>query len=405
MAFRVRLRSPPWARRAAWPALLVLLTLLVLTGAWLRHSPCLDHPWNGHQYERHCYNDIQVIYHIRGLGEGKVPYLEAFNEYPVLTGMAQFFAASVTRDEAGYVHVTWAVLGAAAVATTLLIAARPPTPRRPLLWALGPPLFLYAFHNWDLLAVALATGGLVAYRRGRVRTAGVLLGLGGAAKLYPLLLAPVLAADLFRAETRPFPRTTAFAAAAAAGWAAPNLPVLLADPSGWWATYVFHAGRDPNYETTWAVLRTFCLKRGWDTVAGWFQGPVFSGLLLAAFAAGSMGIAARVLRGRIDAVRGAFATLLLFLVLNKVYSVQYTLWLLPFLVLLAVPWPRTVALLVADAAVFWTVFGFFAAMGTPGEEGAAAWLAAAVLTRTAALVFLLSWAVRPAQKEGAARLS
>ena len=47
---------------------------------------------------------------------------------------------------------------------------------------------MHAFTNWDLLAVALTTLGMWAWARRRPVLAGVLLGLGVAAKLYPLLL-------------------------------------------------------------------------------------------------------------------------------------------------------------------------------------------------------------------------
>ena len=53
---------------------------------------------------------------------------------------------------------------------------------------LSPLLFVHAFTNWDLLAVALATLGMWAWARRRPVLAGVLLGLGVAAKLYPVLI-------------------------------------------------------------------------------------------------------------------------------------------------------------------------------------------------------------------------
>ena len=48
-----------------------------------------------------------------------------------------------------------------------------------------------------------------------------------------------------------------------------------------------------------------------------------------------------------------------FLLLHKVHSPQYTLWLLPFFVLLAVPWGWVAAYLVADAVMGIGIFRFF----------------------------------------------
>ncbi|MDQ9785609.1 hypothetical protein, partial [Serratia marcescens] len=55
-------------------------------------------------------------------------------------------------------------------------------------WALAPPLILYIGHNWDILAIALAVGAVASAQRGRLTYAAGLAALGGAAKLFPLLL-------------------------------------------------------------------------------------------------------------------------------------------------------------------------------------------------------------------------
>ena len=48
-----------------------------------------------------------------------------------------------------------------------------------------------------------------------------------------------------------------------------------------------------------------------------------------------------------------------FLLLHKVHSPQYTLWLLPFFVLLRVRWGWVVAYLVADLAMYVGIFRLF----------------------------------------------
>jgi hypothetical protein len=53
-----------------------------------------------------------------------------------------------------------------------------------------------------------------------------------------------------------------------------------------------------------------------------------------------------------------------FLLFHKVHSPQYTLWLIPFLVLLEVPWPAVPAYLMADAAIGIGVFRYFYALGS-----------------------------------------
>jgi hypothetical protein len=56
-----------------------------------------------------------------------------------------------------------------------------------------------------------------------------------------------------------------------------------------------------------------------------------------------------------------------FLLLHKVHSPQYTLWLIPFLVLLRVPWTLVAGYLLADLAMGIGVFRYFAALSA-GED-------------------------------------
>src|SRR5258708_38124409 len=54
--------------------------------------------------------------------------------------------------------------------------------------AASPILIFQVFTNFDALATAFATGALLAWARRKPWLAGALIGLGVAAKLYPLLL-------------------------------------------------------------------------------------------------------------------------------------------------------------------------------------------------------------------------
>src|SRR5213594_4350338 len=57
------------------------------------------------------------------------------------------------------------------------------------LWlGLAPTLLIFGPIKWDLVAVALATLALVTFASRRDGWTGVLLGLGAAAKFYPVLI-------------------------------------------------------------------------------------------------------------------------------------------------------------------------------------------------------------------------
>ena len=82
--------------------------------------------------------------------------------------------------------------GLLALGVTVLLARR--FGARAWRWALGTPLLLFAFQNWDVFAVAALLVAVFAFVSRRDRIAGAALGLGAAVKLFPgMLLAPLVA--------------------------------------------------------------------------------------------------------------------------------------------------------------------------------------------------------------------
>ncbi len=82
------------------------------------------------------------------------------------------------------------------------------------LW-LGAPLLAFIYRRSDLVAVALAVGGLALVARGRERAGGISLAAGALVKIWPIVVAPVFAVERqWRAL-----RTAAIAfVAGVAGW-------------------------------------------------------------------------------------------------------------------------------------------------------------------------------------------
>src|ERR1044072_1765213 len=124
------------------------------------------------------------------------------------------------------------VLGAIGVgAVGALLALRKRRPWDAAMFALSPALLGTATVNWDLLAVGLAVFGVLAWARHRPVAAGVLLGLGCAAKLWPLfILGPILVLA-FRTKRWRAAMTTVWVGVAAV--LAVNIPVALAFRDGW----------------------------------------------------------------------------------------------------------------------------------------------------------------------------
>ncbi len=387
-----------------WLPVALAVTAIALGVGVAVKAPCLFHEWDGYQYTQRCYNDLIPLYTVRHLGDpSEVPYASfvppadgasvdssrGFNEYPTLTGLAQYLAARVSVDGGTFFVATAILLGLCALAVTVLLERGGARPAWLVGWAVAPPLALYAFHNWDLLAVALATGGLVARRRGHPATSGALLALGASAKIYPALFLVLVGCDLLRVEGGLRRAGWRFGLAAAATFVVVQGPFLLLNVQGWFATYQFHLLRGVTVETPWAVLGHWA--EGAPGLQTFFEHtlPAAASVLFVALLA-VLGHA--VAKGRLALMHACLAAVALFLLLNKVHSVQYALWVMPLLALAEVRWWAWFPYLLGDALVFWTIWPFFHELDTGGDS----WLVftIAVLVRAAGQAILAVAAVR-----------
>ena len=331
----------------------------MLLGGFLLKAQCTaPEGWDGRQYSRLCYNDIQPLYGIREVATNTFPYVDGSLvdgelsggaiEYPVLTGLFMWAAGLLVSDSNAYLRITAFLLAPLAVATAYLLARmRGP---RALLWAAAPALVLYAFHNWDLLAVAAAVTGIWFWWRGAPLWAAALFGIGGAFKLYPaFLLAPLV---LYGLKERGMSAAVRAGAVGAGVLVAINLPLMLANFDGWSATYRFHSARTGNYDSIWNL--------GFSGLE-----PGALNLVTGVLTAGSFALALGVgwWRSREDGVfpflEVAAAMVAAFLLFSKVHSPQYTLWLLPFLAMTRAHIAWWVAYSVVDLFVYVGIFRWF----------------------------------------------
>ncbi len=409
----------PWGRHALvgralfWTPLRVclLFTTAVLALAWLKQAPCSDGNWTGSlQYTHLCYSDPVPLFGLYGQGEGALPYLDARVEYPVLTGAAMALAALLSSwydALAAAVGVlpavppvqSYTVVTALLMALCALVVIRavlPLTGRRPwdtAMVALAPVLFVYAFNNWDLLAVALATLGMWAWARERPVLAGALLGLGVAAKLYPVLVLGALFLLCLRAGALRIWLRAALAAAGA--WLAVDVPVAVLAPENWGWFFAFSRQRPANPESIWNILLTVTDNRVLDGPLGDGETPsvlnaVVAVLLLALAAGVAWLVLTAPVRPRVAQV--AFLLVAGFLLLNKVYSPQYALWLLPLAVLARPRW-RSLLVWQATEALVWVMTMLYY-LGTENRGVEVEWFFLAVLVRDAVLVALMVLVVR-----------
>lgn len=387
--------EPAWWRDGrTW--LLLAITSLTLVVGWQVKAPCHEDPWDGYQWRKVCYSDVQALYGTRGAADGMWPYVDTPNEYPPLTGLFMHAAGAITDDLQSYLVVSALGLGVLALATTVLLAELVGRDRRLLYWAFAPALAVYAFYNWDLLAIAPTVGALLAFRKGRYGLAGALLAVGASAKLYPAFLAPALGMRILRREGGLGRGGWRFGALFVAAWVAIHAPFAILAPKGILHAYTFQARREPNFETLWYAVghlgRTFDV--GW--LAGFGQEPVYGpaslGLLALAFVASGWASFTR----RLDPVAAALIPLLAFLAFNKVQSVQYALWAIPLLVVVPMPRSLKALVVVADLAVLLTLAHYFALYEAVDDPQLFVPAAYAVVFRAGVWTACAAWLVRQA---------
>lgn len=354
--------------------------------------PCAAGDWSdGRQYRLLCYTDIVPLLSTEQLADGRLPFLESCveteancDEYPVLT--MYVMRAAVFLGGTAYRSFYWTnavllTLAAAATAVCLWLLVG----RRALWFALAPTLLIYGTVNWDLIAVALATGALVAFAARRDGWAGILLGLGAASKFYPaLLLLPLFLQAL---QDRHPDRAVRLLWWTAGTWAVVNLPFVIAGPSGWWEFFRYNSERPADFDSIWYIACRYvdgaCMSTRMINVG--------SGLLFVALFALVWWAKARRSPSFSRWTLG-FPLLVTFLLANKVYSPQYGLWLLPWFALVGPDLKRFVAFEIADVAVFVTRFWFFASF-TDVMTWPEQWMfEVAVLARAAVLIWcLVGW--------------
>ncbi|MFB7913697.1 glycosyltransferase family 87 protein [Streptomyces sp. NPDC056061] len=343
-------RSGRWTRLGSTALTPVGAVALVALGMFalgmVQKLPCYNWAWfrgATSQYTHACYSDIPHLFVARGFSDGLVPYFDRFPgdmqylEYPVLTGVFMQVASwltpggSLQHREQMYWMVNAGMLMICAVIIAVCVART--HRRRPwdaLLVALAPAFALTATINWDLLAVALTAAAMLMWSRARVLAFGILIGLATAAKLYPvLLLGPVFVLCWRAGKWREFVVATL---GAAASWLVVNLPVMIFAPEGWKRFYAFSEERGIDFGSFWLII-TQRTGRAIEVTTVNTVSTLLTVVLCAAIGALTL-MAPR--RPRFAQL--VFLVVAVFILVNKVYSPQYVLWLIPLAVLARPRW-------------------------------------------------------------------
>jgi len=404
-------------RSVTFVLLTMLLCGLTLTAGYLNKARCTGPSFDSQgrsepDYSLRvardvCYSDIQFLWIGRDIDRHVFPYVDGgivgdqlyggSVEYPVLTGMAIYVAALPSSTDAQFLAWSAVILAVAGLLSAALLAWL--AGLRSWWFALAPPLVLYAFHNWDLLAVCatvvafwalLRSGDAGAARRRLLVVAALALGIGGAFKLYPLMF--VLPIGLWigcgmihrpngRAGGGPTPPgltpgsrwlgAFGFAAGTGAVFLLINLPFMIAGWRGWWASFQFQWSRpiDLTTNTIWFwATRPYSESGNADLQSELARLAAVTTLFALLLACG-LGFLRLRRDGMYPWLPVCAAMVCGYLLFNKVHSPQFTLWLLPFFVLLRIRPGWIVAYFVADAAIGIGFFRWMYLLGTGAPSG------------------------------------
>ncbi|HEX5404038.1 MAG TPA: hypothetical protein VFX16_17260 [Pseudonocardiaceae bacterium] len=342
-----------------------------------------------------CYSDIQNLWIGRDIDRHVFPYVDGgINpkgqlyggsvEYPVLTGMLMWVGAIFAHDDHEYLVYSSLLLAPFALFTVWMLGrlAR----WRALLWAIGPPLVLYAFHNWDLAVAACAVAAVYVLHRGwgragahrsllsRALVAAVLLGLGFAFKLYPAIFTLPLMLYVYTGgpggKELPAGKRWNLKGALLVGLTtvatvvAVNLPFMLIGFRGWKASFTFQEMRTVDITTNSIWFWGF--RPLSDPANKTFQGVVdilSPTLILVTFVVACVLGWVRYRReGTYPWVAVSAAMLCGFLLFHKVHSPQYTLWLVPMFAMVRVKWVWIILYYLADVAMGVGIFRYYYAI-------------------------------------------
>ena len=260
-----------------------------------------------------------------------------------------------------------------------------------ILVAASPLVLVHAFTNWDILAIFFAVAGLLAFSRGRTVWAGIAIGLGTAAKLWPVfLLGAFIVLALRLRRFRPF---IIVAVSTAVTWLVVNLPVLLAYPEAWKEFNRLNSTRSWEWTTIYAVAARLTLFDGFDP-EGAEVPQILNSVSLVLFMASCLAIAivGFVVKRQPRVAELVFLIIAAFLLFNKVWSPQYSLWLIIPAVLALPRWRLLWAWMAVDMFV-WPVL-MWHMHGSDNNGLPAEFLDLVVLTRTGLIVVLVVCVVR-----------
>lgn len=246
-------------------------------------------------------------------------------EYPA--GLRFFYEIFGFREYANYTHffvVNTAILTLFAIGTTYLLWKIIQNSKFLIqnskniwyFWIFAPSFIVYSFINYDLPVIFLIVLALYLFFRKKYHGAIIALAVGMVVKVFPIFLVPIF---ILKSPKKSWWQLGLVFVLIVLGL---NLPYMIGDFSKWIFPYTWQIGenlsKSPENGTYWWVFYKYL---------GNYTGWISLGLLAIFY------LFTYLKLKKTSIINLCIAVILIFLFTDRIYSPQYNLYLLPFLVL------------------------------------------------------------------------
>ena len=378
-----------WRHAAA--LLIAVSTVPMALSVWLR-GYCIDGGWRSpDQFFHMCFSDLPATFGNSNLGAGLGAFLAGgpdapTPEQPPLLAILSALTGGVIPDGTPETRERqffglWALLLALCLALAVwwTAAALDRMPLRASHLALSPVVALAALVAPDLVGVAFTAAALCGWSKGRLRWAGVWLGLATSTVHYPVLVLIAICLVAVRAGRWADARVVVGSALVTFGLVFGL--VAWRNPTGAVQSYVGWFQASAGFGSPWVAPQ----------LAG-SPLPTVAVTALAAFGwVVAIAVGAFFALGaprRPGVAEVSLVMLAIVLVTGKAFPVQASLWLVPFVALVGLRWRNHLWWAGAEALHFGAVWLYLAGVSVPERGLPSGWYLVTLLARVAAVIWL-----------------
>jgi len=311
------------------PTARVLIAFAIFASlfSFIKFSHCESKNWaTPDQYIHACYSDLPTLFGDRGLDKHKWAYLggDKAVEYPVITGLVMYATSWITpsnsQSATNYFLINAFLIALLFIFIVVLVAHM-----KPNFWYLlpvAPAMIASLYINWDLWAITAMLIAIYWFDKEKYALSALALSISISTKFMPIFLLLPIFLILWRKNK--IREIAQYSGIIIASWLAINLPVALTTPQGWWRFYELNLSRGADWGSPWLAFSMLGLHLGnlnYLTILALLAGLTVIILIFFEFSITP------------TLAQMSFILLAVVMIVSKVYSPQYVLWLTPLAIL------------------------------------------------------------------------